>query len=176
VDLLALDLGPGISDLAASMRDGHSTAGTSGNGLGAIKRLSQDFEAVSWPGRGTIVMARLTVNGTVPSRALSAMVLAKQGESVSGDAWSVHEGVHGQTLLVLLDVHLPDMNGLDVCKTIKKRWGHVMVLQTSATFITAADRSRGLEGGADSYLIEPIDPTELVATVGALLRTSCGRK
>jgi len=73
-------------------------------------------------------------------------------------------------VLVVLDVHLPDMNGLDVCKRIKALAVNVMVLQTSATFITAADRSRGLEGGADAYLIEPIDPTELVATVRALLR------
>jgi len=72
--------------------------------------------------------------------------------------------------LVVLDVHMPDISGIEVCKIIKQRWPLTMVLQTSATFITAADRVRGLEGGADAYLIEPIEPEELVATVRALLR------
>jgi DNA-binding response OmpR family regulator len=72
--------------------------------------------------------------------------------------------------LVLLDVRLPDVSGIEVCRIIKKRWPSTIVLQTSATFVTPADRTRGLEGGADTYLIEPIDPDELVATVRALVR------
>ena len=72
--------------------------------------------------------------------------------------------------LVLLDVKLGDISGIEVCKIIKKKWPNTIVLQTSATFVTPADRTRGLEGGADTYLIEPIDPDELVATVRALVR------
>ena len=72
--------------------------------------------------------------------------------------------------LVLLDVRLPDMSGIDVCREIKLRWPATMVLQTSATFMSPGDRVRGLEGGADSYLIQPIDASELVAAVRALLR------
>jgi DNA-binding response OmpR family regulator len=72
--------------------------------------------------------------------------------------------------LVVLDVHMPDMNGIEVCKIIKRRWPQTMVLQTSATYITTEDRVRGLEGGSDAYLVEPIEPEELVATVRALLR------
>lgn len=72
--------------------------------------------------------------------------------------------------LVLLDVRLPDMSGIDVCRVIKERWPATMVLQTSATYMTAGDRTKGLEGGADSYLIQPIDAEELVAAVRALLR------
>jgi DNA-binding response OmpR family regulator len=72
--------------------------------------------------------------------------------------------------LVLLDVHLPDIHGIEVCKTIKQRWPTTMVLQTSASKIDAADRVRGLEGGADAYLVQPIDADVLVASVRALLR------
>lgn len=72
--------------------------------------------------------------------------------------------------LVLLDVRLPDMSGIDVCRQIKAQWPATMVLQTSATFMTTGDRIRGLEGGADSYLVQPIDAQELVAAVRALLR------
>jgi len=72
--------------------------------------------------------------------------------------------------LVLLDVHLPDINGIEVCKIIKQRWPQTMVLQTSATYVDSSDRVRGLEGGADAYLVQPIESDELVASVRALLR------
>lgn len=75
-----------------------------------------------------------------------------------------------QPQLVLLDVQLPDGNGIELCKVIKQRWPTTLVLQTSATFVSAEDRTRGLEGGADAYLIQPIEPAELVASVRALLR------
>ena len=75
-----------------------------------------------------------------------------------------------QPELVLLDVQLPDGNGIELCKLIKQRWPTTLVLQTSATFVSAEDRTRGLEGGADAYLVQPIEPAELVASVRALLR------
>lgn len=72
--------------------------------------------------------------------------------------------------LVLLDVNLPDMSGLDVCRQIKQAFPAMLVLQSSASFVDVEDRVRGLEGGADSYLTEPVVPAELVAAVRALLR------
>ena len=75
-----------------------------------------------------------------------------------------------QPPLVLLDVRLPDYSGIEVCRLIKERWPTTMVLQTSATYVTSADRARGLQGGADAYLVQPIEADELVASVHALLR------
>jgi DNA-binding response OmpR family regulator len=75
-----------------------------------------------------------------------------------------------QPAVVVLDVQLPDISGTEVCEVIKRRWPYIMVLQTSATFTTAADRTRGLDSGADSYLALPIEPHELIAAVRALLR------
>lgn len=74
--------------------------------------------------------------------------------------------------LVLLDVKLPDINGFEVCRLIKAdpETRAVLVLQTSASYIGVADKIRALEGGADNYLFEPIEPEELVANVKALLR------
>jgi signal transduction histidine kinase len=74
--------------------------------------------------------------------------------------------------LVVLDVRLPDMSGLEVCRTLKSDpdTAHVAVLQTSARFVSPEWRAVGLEGGADGYLVAPVDPEELVATVRALLR------
>jgi PAS domain S-box-containing protein len=74
--------------------------------------------------------------------------------------------------LVLLDVKLPDINGFEVCRQIKAapETAAILVLQTSAAAVQSIDRIRGLDGGADSYLIEPIEPAELIAHVRALLR------
>src|SRR5687768_16202117 len=74
--------------------------------------------------------------------------------------------------LVLLEVKLPDINGFDVCRKIKEDplSSHIMVLQISALHITTPDRVLGLKCGADTYLTEPVESTELLATVQALLR------
>jgi PAS domain S-box-containing protein len=74
--------------------------------------------------------------------------------------------------LVLLDVKLPDINGIEVCRRIKADpdTNCVLVLQTSAALTGRADKIRGLEGGADNYLAAPIEADELIANVNALLR------
>jgi PAS domain S-box-containing protein len=74
--------------------------------------------------------------------------------------------------LVLLDVNMPDMSGLEVCRRIKSdpETSAVLVLHVSATATTGADRLQALEYGADTYLIEPVETEELIATVRALLR------
>ena len=74
--------------------------------------------------------------------------------------------------LVLLDVKLPDINGIEVCRRIKADpvTSSIVVLQTSAALTGRDDKIRGLEGGADNYLAAPIEADELIANVNALLR------
>ena len=74
--------------------------------------------------------------------------------------------------LIVLDVNLPDINGIEVCKRLKadEATARAPVLQVSATAISTEARVAGLEGGADAYLTQPIAPQELIATVRALLR------
>ncbi|MEP7024121.1 MAG: response regulator, partial [Actinomycetota bacterium] len=74
--------------------------------------------------------------------------------------------------LVVLDVRLPDLSGIEVCERIKAdpATAVVPVIQVSATAIAVADRAHGLQHGADAYLAEPIEPEELLATVTAALR------
>ena len=74
--------------------------------------------------------------------------------------------------LVLLDVNLPGLDGLEVCRRVKSdpATASVVVLQMSATHVREEDTVRALEGGADASLTEPLEPAVLVATVRALLR------
>ncbi|MGH7266370.1 MAG: PAS domain S-box protein, partial [Candidatus Rokuibacteriota bacterium] len=75
--------------------------------------------------------------------------------------------------LVLLDVRLPDVDALEVCRRIKTapETRSLPVLQVSAVPIEGRSREDALESGADAYLAEPVEPAELVATVRALLRS-----
>ena len=74
--------------------------------------------------------------------------------------------------LALVDVKLPDISGLEVCRALKNNiyTKRIMVLLVSALATRSEDKVAGLEDGADGYLIEPADPNELLAMVRALLR------
>lgn len=103
IELIALDKGPGIRDVAASLRDGHSTQGTLGGGLGALSRLSKGFQVFTQPGRGTALRLELW-SKPLPERRqpfeYGGICLAKTGEPVSGDGWSAH--AYRDQLTVLL--------------------------------------------------------------------------
>ncbi|HTM51452.1 MAG TPA: response regulator, partial [Bryobacteraceae bacterium] len=77
-----------------------------------------------------------------------------------------------QFSLVILDVNLPDVSGFEICRRLKAdpNSSHVPVLHVSATNVSAQAKVRGLESGADGYLVEPVEPEVLVATVRSLLR------
>jgi PAS domain S-box-containing protein len=74
--------------------------------------------------------------------------------------------------LVILDVKLPDIGGFEVCRRIKAdpAMATIPVLHLSATYVTDEAQATGLDSGADSYLVQPVDPRVLVASVKALLR------
>ncbi|MBV8969296.1 MAG: ATP-binding protein, partial [Verrucomicrobia bacterium] len=94
LELVALDRGPGLKNLAECLRDGFSTAGTMGTGIGAIKRLSDQFEIFSRPGQGTVIWARLWPANdrlaTYPFE-FSGISVPIEREEVCGDAWDVIE-------------------------------------------------------------------------------------
>ena len=74
--------------------------------------------------------------------------------------------------LVLLDVNLPDISGLEVCARLKAdpATAGIAVVHLSAWAIDSDARSEGLEGGADGYLTQPVGARELVASLRATLR------
>lgn len=105
IEVLALDQGSGMVDVEECLQDGFSTAGTAGNGLGAIRRLSDFFDIYSLPSKGTALLAHLwSTPNPHPSEdaiALGVVCLPKRGEPVSGDAWDCHIDAHRSLLLVV---------------------------------------------------------------------------
>ncbi|MEM1022072.1 MAG: response regulator [Myxococcota bacterium] len=116
----------------------------------------------------------LNVNDDEASRYLTSRILGQAGytvrEAVDGTG-ALTMAMDGPSLIVL-DVKLPDMTGLEVCRILKAdpRTTHIPILQTSATYVSAERKVAGLEAGADAYLAQPIEPPELIANVRALLR------
>lgn len=92
VEILCLDNGPGMHDPKRMMQDGVSTFGSAGEGLGAIQRLSNEFDLYSHFGVGTVVLSRLFSKLNETDKidcplSLNIVCVPKKGEIVSGDAW-----------------------------------------------------------------------------------------
>ena len=117
----------------------------------------------------------LNIDDNEPGRYARTRVLQRAGFEVH-DAGTGREALRlikeVQPDLALLDVNLPDMNGLEVCHRIKSQeeTAAIIVLQISAISISPPQAATALNTGADSYLIEPVDPDVLIATINALLR------
>jgi len=117
----------------------------------------------------------LVVDDEDAGRFVKAQTLRRAGftvlEGVTGTE-AMDLAVSENLDLIVLDVHLPDISGLEVAKRLRSsdRTTALPILQVSSTAVSSADRVRGLEQGADVYLTEPVDGVVLVATVNALLR------
>jgi PAS domain S-box-containing protein len=116
----------------------------------------------------------LYVDDTEAQRYAVSRVLRNAGFSVL-EARSGQQALDMSTTspdIIILDVNLPDISGIEVCKRLKASEGtaRTPILQVSATAVSTEARVAGLEGGADAYLTQPIESQELVATVRALLR------
>ena len=105
IELFALDRGPGIANLAACLRDGQSTAGSAGIGLGALSRLSAAFDVYSHGGAGTALRCLLWA-GQAPQPSaeieFGGVCVPLRGETVAGDDWHLH-GARGRYVLLVVD-------------------------------------------------------------------------
>jgi anti-sigma regulatory factor (Ser/Thr protein kinase) len=103
VDVVALDHGPGIANFAHAARDGFSTSGSPGTGLGAMARLASEFDVYAQPGRGTAVFARISAAPVPATRlAVGALAVPIPGETVSGDGWQLHRTA-GRAVVIVVD-------------------------------------------------------------------------
>lgn len=91
LELLAVDSGPGINNLQRCLQDGYSTAGTPGNGLGAIRRFSDEFDVFSTEAKGTVVLSRFKTNALQPPSpfVVGAISQPVAHEEACGDSWRV---------------------------------------------------------------------------------------
>ena len=121
-------------------------------------------------GPGRVVL----VDDDEASRYAVARVLRAEG-------LEVHEVASGREALaaaatgadlVLLDVRLPDLNGFDVCRAMRQHDAtrRIPIVHLSACYTGDPDKLRGLDSGADAYLVHPVHPTVLVATVNGFVR------
>ncbi|WP_322102389.1 ATP-binding protein [Paraburkholderia sp. J41] len=156
VEIIALDRGPGIADVRAALADGHSTAGTTGTGLGAIRRLSNQVAIYSQPGAGTVLRALVQKGGANYGAGVAApagpeiggVCVPYPGEEVSGDGWRAQADAKGISLAVA--------DGL----------GHGAEAHTAA--VAALDVLRRRAGLAPAELME-LSHAALRATRGAAL-------
>lgn len=106
IEVLAIDQGPGMGNVRQHMQDGQSTTGTYGVGLGAIRRLSQEFDLYSAPGKGTALMMVVWgphASSSIPASPnwqIGAVCLPLASEQVCGDAWNIVCEGHELSLMV----------------------------------------------------------------------------
>jgi anti-sigma regulatory factor (Ser/Thr protein kinase) len=107
IEMLSVDAGPGMANVAVFLRDGYSTAGTAGKGLGAVQRMADEFDIHSAAGIGTTIMARVLTPAAKEGRradALDTGVVCRPitGELACGDAWLVRSS-GARTLVAVVD-------------------------------------------------------------------------
>lgn len=100
IEVLSLDKGPGIADVARALGDGYSTAGSPGSGLGAVQRAAEEFDLYSRVGQGTAAVVRVWSQPPPVSPQVGALGVvhqAKPGETICGDQWTVRWFADGWT-------------------------------------------------------------------------------
>ena len=97
--------------------------------------------------------------------------------------YTVHDGISAwkaiqqeQYDILILDIIMPQMNGLEVCKKFRQTEGYRTPILLLTALGTSDDIVSGLEAGADDYLVKPFNFQELGARVKALVRRSCNDK
>ncbi|MET0405020.1 MAG: ATP-binding SpoIIE family protein phosphatase [Cystobacter sp.] len=148
VEILAVDKGPGMADVDRCMRDGYTTAGTGGSGLGAMKRMSSVFDIYSQPGVGTVMLAQVWRDRFVPAELdVGVVCVPMAGEEVCGDSWALDSRA-GRHLVLVTDGlgHGPDA-------ARASRTAVTSFLEQSTTEVTAVlkgahEEMRGTRGAA----------------------------
>lgn len=118
----------------------------------------------------------LVVDDNPTARYSTARVLRAAGFATletSGGAEALELAADQGVAAVVLDVHLPDLHGFEVCRLLRSQpaTATLPVIHVSAVHVNADDQAQGLRTGADAYLLSPVEPQVLVATLQALIRS-----
>jgi anti-sigma regulatory factor (Ser/Thr protein kinase) len=163
IEMLALDKGRGIPDVARAMGDGFSTSGTAGQGLGGMQRLSDEFEIYSQRNVGTVLMARVREGGR-PSAGtkgrviaslddrLGVLCVAMSGQTECGDSWRVVEK-KGHISVLLVDGLGHGAGAAAVAATVAETFSRVANGSPDRTLASLDDAARGSRGAAASVTV-----------------------
>jgi anti-sigma regulatory factor (Ser/Thr protein kinase) len=160
VEIVVIDRGPGIASYSRAARDGYSSAGTAGTGLGAIARLATTHDLYSRPGQGTVLYAVVAAAPPPADRPLLGTVAVPYpGEPLSGDAWAA-EHENGRSTVLVVDGLGHGQQAHAAARTaiaafaVRRREAPVTVLEDlhmalkptrgAAVAVTEIDRRRGL--------------------------------
>jgi CheY-like chemotaxis protein len=101
------------------------------------------------------------------SRSLRASGFRTVEASAGAQALELAEYVSG----VVLDVHLPDLHGFEVCRLLREKpsTARVPIVHVSAVYVGGEHIATGREAGADAYLVAPVDPQDLAARLDELI-------
>ncbi len=178
VECVALDKGGGMADVGASMRDGHSTAGSAGTGLGAVARGSQTMDVYSAPGLGTAILARLEAERPREARrgALSdygGVSVPMAGEDACGDAWCRRQGRESFTLMVADGLgHGPSAS--DAAHAATRSFRAAQEAATPSTMLTAMHAALRPTRGAAVGIAKVEDGHVTFSGVGNIAATIVG--
>jgi anti-sigma regulatory factor (Ser/Thr protein kinase) len=147
VEILALDSGPGIANIAEALRDGHSTTSTPGTGLGTVSRQANFFQIYSRPKHGTVALVRVgAVNARSDSAKSGGVSVPFPGEEVNGDGWC-EKRVEGRRMILMVDGlghgQLAHDAAIAACDAFNATKG-----STRDTLATIHDALRGTRGAA----------------------------
>lgn len=117
----------------------------------------------------------LHVDDVEPHRYSLTRMLEHAGFEVitaSNGSEAIALALHDSPDLVLLDIHLPDINGFEVCKRIKENpeTSQLMIVHLTATAVDSESAAKSASAGADGFLTEPFIPAELVAKLRSYLQ------
>ena len=154
--ILAIDSGPGMSDVGACLTDGYSTGGTPGNGLGAVQRMSSEFDLYSSAPGGTVLYSRIDAAQVDPSTTRDAPAFAWgvvcqpiAHETACGDSWRI--STEGRRLALLVVDGLGHGPEAAAAAAIAGETFNENPFSPATTLLNAAhERMRGSRGGAVS--------------------------
>jgi anti-sigma regulatory factor (Ser/Thr protein kinase) len=100
--MVSVDSGPGMGDIQIAMRDGFSTGGTPGLGLGSVQRQTEGLDLYSRSEHGTVISTTLRDHSAVPAAKTAVLSIPLAGETVNGDSWAIYRQ-RERTIYLMVD-------------------------------------------------------------------------
>lgn len=152
IDMLAIDRGPGIAKLGQALAGGRSTGTGLGEGLGAIRRLSDQFEIFAPLGAGTTIACSLYAHSHRPPmggrQQVGAVSRPKRGEVECGDGWAYRTLGSGSSLLLVLDGLGHGPRAQEAARQARETLANFTKPDTVALMATLHERLRATRGAA----------------------------